>query len=231
MRRIVGIIQARTGSTRLPNKIFLDLAGEPMLKRILDRASMAIGLADLVIAMPESTPQLYRDIVARWGTLLSCPEGVAEDNLVERLYTVGVDYHADVVVRICADNPFIESRAIDLLVDEISHHPELCLFSNAGDYFLTEWPNGIGCEAYHIEALEWQYKYLSAPVFLEHPHRYWHFRNLVREPKCPREWNTRLKIDVNTRAEYEQALRIYQKFGPNVTFEQIRGYLNEANLA
>ncbi|HDG98261.1 MAG TPA: acylneuraminate cytidylyltransferase, partial [Desulfobacterales bacterium] len=48
--RVVAIIQARMGSTRLPGKVLLDLAGEPVLARVVNRTQRAMTLDEIVIA-------------------------------------------------------------------------------------------------------------------------------------------------------------------------------------
>jgi len=48
--RVVGIIQARMSSNRLPGKVLLDIGGEPMLMRVFARARRAKRLDDVVIA-------------------------------------------------------------------------------------------------------------------------------------------------------------------------------------
>ena len=52
--KIVAIIQARFGSERLPGKVLKDIAGEPMLARVVNRIQRASALDDIVIATTES---------------------------------------------------------------------------------------------------------------------------------------------------------------------------------
>ena len=53
--RVVAIIQARMGSSRLPGKVLLDLAGEPMLARVVNRVRRAQSLDEVVIATTTET--------------------------------------------------------------------------------------------------------------------------------------------------------------------------------
>ena len=48
--KVVAIIQARMGSTRLPGKVLMDLAGEPMLARVVNRVRRAVTLNEVVVA-------------------------------------------------------------------------------------------------------------------------------------------------------------------------------------
>ena len=51
-KKIVLIIQARMGSSRLPGKSMLDLAGQPLLSRILERAKKCKTFDNIVLAIP-----------------------------------------------------------------------------------------------------------------------------------------------------------------------------------
>ena len=52
--KIVAIIQARMGSTRLPGKVLMDLGGETVLARVLGRLRRAIMIEELVVATTDS---------------------------------------------------------------------------------------------------------------------------------------------------------------------------------
>ena len=47
---IVCVLQARMGSTRLPGKILKDLAGAPMLQRLIERVRSSRLIDALVVA-------------------------------------------------------------------------------------------------------------------------------------------------------------------------------------
>ena len=53
-QKVVGIIQARMGSNRLPGKSLLDLAGQPLVGRILERVKQTNLLDEIVLAVPNT---------------------------------------------------------------------------------------------------------------------------------------------------------------------------------
>lgn len=57
--RVVAIIQARMGSTGLPGKVRLDLAGEPMLARVVNRSHRATALQGAGIAIRLKTQSAW----------------------------------------------------------------------------------------------------------------------------------------------------------------------------
>jgi len=110
----LAIIQARMGSSRLPGKVLLDIGGEPMLARVVERARRATTLNGVMVA---TTDDPSDDPVARL-----CEErgyafhrGSVHD-VLDRYYHASHSQNADLIVRITADCPVIDPALIDRTV-------------------------------------------------------------------------------------------------------------------
>src|SRR5262245_42478691 len=95
---IVAIIQARCGSSRLPNKVLMDIVGQPMFGRVVQRARQAQTLTEVVLAT--STDQRDDPLAA-----LSMRLGVrfwrgSENDVLSRFLGAAHAFNADVVVRL-----------------------------------------------------------------------------------------------------------------------------------
>jgi len=124
MSKTVALVQARMGSTRFPGKMLAQLGGHPLLEWVLLRMRRARMIDEVVLA----TTTLGRDdeLVA-----LAQKLGIevflgSENDVLGRLSAAAVQCGADIVVRVCADNPFIDPDEIDRLVAHFK--------SNACDY-------------------------------------------------------------------------------------------------
>ena len=113
--RVVAVVQARMGSSRFPGKMMAPLAGRPLLAWVLERLKRAHRLDALVLA----TTDQPRD-----AALLGLAQalGVAtftgsESDVLGRFSGAARQFEADTVVRVCADNPFIDGAVVDQLVD------------------------------------------------------------------------------------------------------------------
>lgn len=109
--KLVAIIQARMSASRLPGKVLLDLAGEPMLARVVERTRLSGWLDQVVVATsrhPSDDP--IADFCQQRG--YPCFRGDLHD-VLDRYYQAAVQYDAGVVVRITADCPIIDPRVID----------------------------------------------------------------------------------------------------------------------
>jgi spore coat polysaccharide biosynthesis protein SpsF len=112
---IVAIIQARMRSSRLPNKVLLDIAGEPMLAHVVARASLAKTIDSVVVA---TTTDPSDDRVE----MLCKQRGYAyyrgsEFDVLDRYYQAARLAGADAIVRVTADCPLIDPDLIDLTVN------------------------------------------------------------------------------------------------------------------
>ena len=114
MPEIVALVQARMGSTRFPGKMAASLGGRTLLEWVLLRTSKSQLLSRVVL----STTNLRRD-----NELVQIAQSLgidvyrgSEGDVLERLILSAEKYDADLVVRICADNPFIDPGEIDRLI-------------------------------------------------------------------------------------------------------------------
>jgi spore coat polysaccharide biosynthesis protein SpsF len=111
----VAIIQARMASSRLPGKVLLDIAGEPMLAHVVARARLARSLDQVVVATttePDDEP--IQALCEERG--LMCYRGSQYD-VLDRYYQAALQSQAEVVVRITADCPLIDPDVIDRTVN------------------------------------------------------------------------------------------------------------------
>ena len=112
--KIVAIVQARMGSTRLPGKVLRDLVGKPMIERVLERVRRAGSLDEIIVA----TSGLRRDDpLADWlaASHHACFRG-SERDVLARFSGAAVRTGADAIVRITADCPLIDPGVIDDVV-------------------------------------------------------------------------------------------------------------------
>lgn len=163
--KVVAIIQARMGSTRLPGKVLLDLAGEPMLARVVHRTWRARTLDEVVVA---TTDRPADDAIAQlclergWP----CFRG-SEADVLDRYYQAAVAHRADIVVRITADCPLIEPEIVDRVVQEfLDRQPEV----DYGCNILPRrtFPRGLDTEVVRSDVLERVWRAEFDPAWCEH---------------------------------------------------------------
>ncbi|MER7169035.1 glycosyltransferase family protein [Micromonospora sp. NPDC000207] len=110
MTRIVGVVQARMGSSRLPGKVLRPLAGRSVLGRVVRAAADSGILADLVVAT--STDEIDDPVVAECEKLsVPCHRGPVDDVLAR--FVGALDRHpGDAVMRFTADCPLLDPEIV-----------------------------------------------------------------------------------------------------------------------
>jgi spore coat polysaccharide biosynthesis protein SpsF len=120
MTRTVAVIQARLGSQRFPEKMLALLGNRSLLEWVVTRVRRSEMLDHVVVATTqESRDDRLADECARLG--VDVMRGPTDDVLARFAQAVEGDA-ADAVVRVCADNPFIDPACIDELVREYRRH-------------------------------------------------------------------------------------------------------------
>ena len=160
MDRIAVILQARSGSTRLPNKTTRRLSEIPMISHCIRRLKK---VAPVVVA----TSVLTRDDpIAEIASIenVNCFRG-SEEDVLDRYYHAAKKYHLKHIVRATADNPFVDPEEARRIANYILKH---------NVHYVTGigLPIGAGVEAFSFEALERSWIEGHAENHREHVNEY-----------------------------------------------------------
>jgi 3-deoxy-manno-octulosonate cytidylyltransferase (CMP-KDO synthetase) len=114
--RIAGVIPARLASTRLPGKVLLPIAGEPLLAWVY-RAAKACTALDEVIVATDSTKVLDLCESRGWPCIMTSPDLPSG---TDRLYAVSQQIDADIYVNIQGDEPLLHPDHVDDILRPLS---------------------------------------------------------------------------------------------------------------
>lgn len=162
--KILIIVQARTGSSRLPGKILMPLAGKPALQRQIERIQAVQTPADLIVATTtDPSDEPVRELCKKLG--VSCFSGHPTD-LLDRHYQAARNLAPEAVVKIPSDCPLIDPA----IIDEIFRF----FLYTAGEFdFVSNlhpatWPDGNDVEIMTFQALETAWKEAERSFEREH---------------------------------------------------------------
>jgi len=123
-QKVLGVIPARIGSTRIPNKMLKDICGKTLIQRTYERSIAAQSLDALVIATDsdeiEAVAKSFGARVIR--SIANHKNGTERAAEAARLFE---DFVPDIVVIIWGDEPLYPAEAIDQCVAMLSGQPEL----------------------------------------------------------------------------------------------------------
>lgn len=169
MTRVVALVQARMGSTRFPGKMLAKLGDYPILEWVLRRLCRSHSLGEIVLATTnQGADEGLLEIASQCGV------GVfrgSEDDVLGRFVEAATAADADLVVRVCADNPLIDSVEVDRLILESRKHPTDYAF-NHQDRLGSRYADGFGAELLSMEVLSEIAAQSSKPEHREHVSKY-----------------------------------------------------------
>lgn len=211
------IIQARMGSSRLPGKSLMKIAGaKALIHYIYDRVRQCQSIDKVIIATSDHSSD---DCLLGYchEHSINIARG-SENDLIKRYFDVASSHKADIVVRIPADNPLVLPQEIDRCVQHLIVN-KVDYASNLGPYLQNRYPDGLGAEVMTFELLE----YLDKNVFPKE-HRE-HVTSFLRDeshhfscssPTCPPYFSRPdVVLDINTLDEFNFMNRLVSDIEKN----------------
>ena len=183
--KIIAIIQARLGSTRLPGKVLLDIEGKTVLEHVIDRVRSSKCIDDIVVATTIQKEDLkIVNLCSNNGTSIYCG---SENDVLDRFYQAARLFHADNIVRITSDCPLIDPFLIDKVIK--LHLKEKADYTS--NTLKETYPDGQDVEIFTFEALKESWKKANLTSEREHVTPY------MRKNQAFKRINLGSKVDLS----------------------------------
>ncbi len=205
-KKVVAIIQARMGSTRLPDKVLKKIGEISILEILINRLRNSKFLDEIVVATTidendDVIAELSKKIRVKWYR-------GSEEDVLGRYVEAARAFNADIVVRITADNPLTDPNLMDTLI-------ERNLESDADYTYCNDAPLGVGTEIINLSALENADKNAKSQLEREHVTIY-----IKNHPKIFKVQgiesnfkNRSIRLTVDTRDDLKVMRLIYGNLG------------------
>ena len=210
---VVAIVQARMGSTRLPDKVMKRIGGVPMIELLLSRLGRALEVDEIVLATShDPRNQQLVEHVASLG--FRCFRG-SEDDVLDRYYQTASATGADAIVRITGDCPLVDPA----LVDEIVR-----AFRTSGADYLSNtsspsYPDGLDVEVFSMAALAAAWHEAVEPFDREHVTPYLRRTDRFSQGSFQNgEDLSALRWTVDEAADFSVMERVFRHFSPSTQF-------------
>jgi len=220
--KTVAIIQARMGSTRLPEKVLMEVDGVPLLKIMLSRVEKS-KLLDKVIIATSTLPN--DDQIKKFciNNGYECFRG-SENDVLSRYYDCAKNYNADVIVRLTADCPLIDPLIIDDVI-KLYIDKNVDFAANTVPAETNKFPDGSDVEVFSMSALEKAQKEVSNSHDREHVTFYfWKYDNEILTTQLTNEKDySKYRFTVDYKEDLEVVDFVIRKLKNRKSF----GYLDE----
>lgn len=183
--KLVTVVQARRGSTRLPDKVMMPILGRTVLERQLERMRAARQIGTLVVATTtDEQDDVIPEICATAG--VACFRGHPTD-LLDRHYQAALQFGAEAVVKIPSDCPLIDPTIIDRVIERFRAGPlgagivePATGYDYVSNLHPATYPDGNDVEVMTFAALEQAWREAgrglerehTTPFFWENPDRF-----------------------------------------------------------
>ncbi len=234
-KRVLLVTQARTGSTRLPNKVLLKAAGKELLLHFIDRLLPSKFIDYIVVATTTNPKDIaIVDLVNGYDVKIKTFRG-SEEDVLDRYYQSVVNLFPDfrdheIIVRVTSDCPLIDYEVVDLHIQEF-----IC---SDVDYLSSRiekrtWPHGMEAEVFTFGSLKRAWQNAKEQFEREHvtPYMYKTHPNKFRLRELPYSKDLshiRLTIDYPEDLEFIKAIMESEEYhGCYMHLADIIGFINK----
>ncbi len=147
-KKITVIIEARTGSSRLPNKVVAEIEGKPMIFYVIDRIKQIKSVEQIILATTQEENDKILTEIAKQNSIGSFV-GDSID-VLDRDYQCALQNNADPIIRITGDCPLIDPDIVEEMLE--------FYLKNNYDYVSNrinpKYPDGLDVEIYSFNTLQ-----------------------------------------------------------------------------
>lgn len=207
------IVQARTGSTRLPNKVMKLLEDKIVLDHVIDRLSLSKYASKVIIA---TTNKLNDNIIVNHciNRKTEVYRG-SEKDVLKRYYDCATYYHSNIIVRVTSDCPLIDVSCIDLMIE---HFINQQLNYLGPKYFGNHnFPDGFNGEVFSYNVLKEAHEYAlenekeHVTTYIQKKYKTQEFLYPIDYKKYTNLQFDQLHLSLDTQDDYELLKNIFHE--------------------
>ena len=213
-KKITVMIQARTGSTRLPNKVLAKIEKKPMIWHIINRVKKIKSVQQIaLITTKEQDDKILLKLAKENGIIEFA--GMTSD-VLDRHYQCAKMINADPIIRITSDCPLVDP----VIVEEVLQFYLKNKYDFVSNAIIPTYPDGIDVEVFSFEALEKAAKKAKksydrehvTTYFISHPNQFKVFSYQNEKDFSSLRWTVDRKEDLKF------VRKIYSKMKPKTVF-------------
>ncbi|PJE00523.1 MAG: glutamate-1-semialdehyde aminotransferase [Leptospira sp.] len=211
--KIIAVIQARMGSTRLPNKVMKQVNGVPLIELLIKRLSGAKLVNQIMLAT--STDDKNIPLVNHVRSLGYDVFQGSENDVLSRYYHAVKDIKPDAIVRITGDCPLVDPKIVDQIIETFLEKK----VDYASNTIKPTYPDGIDVSMASFQALERAFKEATSEFDREHIMPY------IRNPEKFKLANVEYEEDyskerwtVDEPEDFEVIQNVFNHFHPRIDF-------------
>lgn len=203
------IIQARLDSTRLPNKVLIDLCGLPIIQWVYNGVKKSKFVDKIIFAIPNTKKNdLLNSYLRKFN--FNIFRG-STDDVLKRFYMAAKKFNSNKVIRVCSDNPFISGKEIDNLIKFYDQNNYDYVYNHIP--LNNTYPDGLGAEIIDFRILQILHKTVKSKFEREHIFTHIHknknkFKIATFNPNSNSLRHPNIKLDIDNYTDLEKFVQI-----------------------
>jgi spore coat polysaccharide biosynthesis protein SpsF len=206
------IIQARTNSSRLPNKILLNYKNITPLSVLIKRLTKSKYLQKIIIA---TTTKKNDDKIVKFcnENNILCFRG-DENNVLKRYYLAAKKFKINKIVRITSDCPLVDYRILDQMI-RVFKRKKIDYYANSLP-LPSKYPDGMDIEIFTFKTLKTTFRKALLPSEKEHvTHYMWKKNNFNILKKKTNNNLSKYRFTIDYKEDFFFFCKLIDKFGIN----------------
>ena len=227
--KVVCLVQARVGSTRLPGKILKEICGKTILHHEIDRLKKCKEIDEIVIA---TTDKEDDDKIVNEAKKLSVKyfRG-SENDVLSRFYYSAKENNADIIVRVTSDCPCIDFEILDKMLIYFKEKYKEKQVDYLSNTIKRTYPRGYDIEIFTFSALEKSYINAEKEYEREHvtPYIYDKTNNFLKLSFENKEDYSEYRVTLDTIEDFIVIKNIFENLyykNPYFKLNDVVQYLN-----
>lgn len=227
--KVVCLVQARVGSTRLPGKILKEICGKTILHHEIDRLKKCKEIDEIVIA---TTDKEDDDKIVNEAKKLSVKyfRG-SENDVLSRFYYSAKENNADIIVRVTSDCPCIDFEILDKMLIYFKEKYKEKQVDYLSNTIKRTYPRGYDIEIFTFSALEKSYINAKKEYEREHvtPYIYDKTNNFLKLSFENKEDYSKYRVTLDTIEDFIVIKNIFENLyykNPYFKLNDVVQYLN-----
>ena len=214
--KIAIIVQAREESVRFPKKVLYSISGKPLIINILDRLKKSKLKNTIIVAIPKNKKNIDLEKILKKNKHKVFKGH--EENVLKRYYDAAKKYKADIIIRITADCPFVDSKIIDKLIKILIEKK----FDYASNTLKLTYPDGLDTEVFTFKALKEAQKKAKSKYDKEHVTPYIKRNKRFKKFNLKYKTNTsNFRLTVDEKRDMELVEFAFKNFGTKIAWEKV----------
>lgn len=167
---VIAIVQARTGSSRLPNKVIKKILDKPMLILMLERLKEVKEIDKIIVATTELKEDDIIEKIVK-SIQIEVFRG-SELDCLDRYYKAAKKFNGEIILKITADCPLLDPKIVKKIVKYFLVNKKK--FDYVSNVRPPTFPDGMDVEIFTFESLKKAWKDSDKPIEREHTTTYIH---------------------------------------------------------